>query len=65
MIVSEDGRMVRSGSTQTEFATAVGVLLAHDDPRLAEIEAGLAEVDRGEFASPEDLARVVAAYALS
>ena len=31
--------------------------------QIAEIEAGLTEADRGEFASAEDLARVVAKYA--
>lgn len=30
----------------------------------SEIEAGLAEADRGEFASPDDLARVVAKFEL-
>ncbi len=31
--------------------------------QLAEIEAGLAEADRGEFASAADVAQVVAKYA--
>lgn len=43
-------------------AQAIDDFLAREEWQLAEIEAGLTEADRGEFASPEDLARVVAKY---
>lgn len=44
-------------------AQAIDDYLAREEWQIAEIEAGLAEADRGDFASPEDLARVVARYA--
>lgn len=36
--------------------------LEREEWQIAEIEAGVAEADRGEFASTEDLARVAAKY---
>ena len=44
------------------MALAIEDHLAREAWQIAEIEAGLAEADRGEFASEEDSARVVAAY---
>jgi predicted transcriptional regulator len=46
-------------------AQAIDDYLAREEWQIAEIEAGLAEADRGEFASAEDLARVVARYRTS
>jgi predicted transcriptional regulator len=43
-------------------AQAIDDFLAREAWQLAEIEAGLADADRGEFASADDLARVVAKY---
>lgn len=43
-------------------AQAIDDYLAREEWQIAEIEAGIAEADRGEFASAEDLARVVARY---
>ncbi len=43
-------------------AQAIDDYLAREEWQIAEIEAGIAEADRGEFASTEDLARVVARY---
>ena len=43
-------------------AQAIDDYLAREEWQIAEIEAGLAEADRGEFASADDLARVVAKY---
>jgi predicted transcriptional regulator len=43
-------------------AQAIDDYLAREEWQIAEIEAGLAEADRGEFASDADLARVVAKY---
>ena len=39
--------------------------LAREEWQIAEIEAGLAEADRGDFASAEDLARVVSKYVVA
>ncbi|MBV5262595.1 CopG family ribbon-helix-helix protein [Pinisolibacter aquiterrae] len=44
-------------------AQAIDDYLAREEWQIAEIEAGLAEADRGDFASPEDIARVVGKYA--
>ncbi|MBS1164591.1 MAG: hypothetical protein H6R00_616 [Proteobacteria bacterium] len=43
-------------------ALAIADYLAREEWQIAEIEAGLSEADRGEFASADDLARVVAKY---
>lgn len=43
-------------------AQAIDDFIAREEWQLAEIEAGLAEADRGEFASADELARVVAKY---
>ncbi|MDK9695629.1 MAG: CopG family ribbon-helix-helix protein [Siculibacillus sp.] len=43
-------------------AQAIDDYLAREEWQIAEIEAGMAEADRGEFASADDLARVVAKY---
>jgi predicted transcriptional regulator len=43
-------------------AQAIDDYLAREEWQIAEIEAGIAEADRGEFASADDLARVVARY---
>jgi len=43
-------------------AQAIDDYLAREEWQIAEIEAGIAEADRGEFASADDLARVVAKY---
>jgi predicted transcriptional regulator len=43
-------------------AQAIDDYLAREEWQIAEIEAGLAEADRGDFATPEELARVVAKY---
>lgn len=45
-------------------AQAIDDYLAREEWQIAEIEAGLAEADRGEFASDADLARVVAKYVM-
>jgi predicted transcriptional regulator len=41
---------------------AIDDFLAREAWQIAEIETGLAEADRGVFASADDLARVVAKY---
>jgi predicted transcriptional regulator len=43
-------------------AQAIEDFVAREAWQLAEIEAGLAEADRGEFATDADLARVVGKY---
>ncbi len=43
-------------------AQAIDDYLAREEWQIAEIEAGIVEADRGEFASVDDLARVVAKY---
>jgi predicted transcriptional regulator len=43
-------------------AQAIEDFLAREAWQIAEIEAGLADADRGEFASADDLTRVVARY---
>lgn len=43
-------------------AQAIEDFIAREEWQLAEIEAGLAEADRGEFASAEALADVIAKY---
>lgn len=43
-------------------ARAIDDFLEREEWQIAEIEAGLAEADRGAFASADDLARVVAKY---
>lgn len=37
----------------------------HEDWQIAEIEAGLAEANRDEFATADDLSRVIAKYVSS
>ncbi|PIO96962.1 CopG family ribbon-helix-helix protein [Pleomorphomonas carboxyditropha] len=46
-------------------AQAIDDYLAREEWQIAEIEAGLAEADRGEFAAADDLSRVVAKYVTS
>lgn len=46
-------------------AQAIEDYIEREAWQLAEIEAGLAEADRGEFASETDLARVVGKYVKS
>lgn len=41
---------------------AIEDFIAREEWQLAEIEAGIAEADRGEFASDEAVAHVVAKY---
>jgi len=41
---------------------AIEDFVAREEWQIAEIEAGLAEADKGEFASDEDVARVLAKY---
>jgi predicted transcriptional regulator len=43
-------------------AEAIEDYVARQEWQLAEIEAGLAEAEQGEFASEEELAQVVAKY---
>lgn len=45
-------------------AQAIDDYLAREEWQIAEIEAGLAEADRGEFASADELAQVVAKYVM-
>jgi predicted transcriptional regulator len=53
-------KMDRSRSYLT--AQAIEDFIEREAWQLAEIEAGLAEADRGEFASEADLVRVVGKY---
>ncbi|OJF90690.1 CopG family ribbon-helix-helix protein [Pararhizobium antarcticum] len=46
-------------------AQAIEDYVAREKWQLAEIEAGLVEADRGEFASEEDVAKVVGKYVRS
>jgi len=43
-------------------AQAIEDYLAREEWQIAEIEAGIAQAERGDFASTEDLARIVAKY---
>lgn len=43
-------------------ARAIEDFVAREEWQLAEIEAGLAEADRGEFGTPEELANIVGKY---
>ena len=43
-------------------AKAIEDFVSREEWQLAEIEDGLAEADRGEFASDDDVARVVAKH---
>jgi predicted transcriptional regulator len=43
-------------------AEAIEEYVARQEWQLAEIEAGLAEADAGDFAGPDELASVVAKY---
>jgi predicted transcriptional regulator len=43
-------------------AQAIEDFVAREEWQLVEIEAGIAEADRGEFASDDDVARVVGKY---
>lgn len=43
-------------------AQAIEEFVSREEWQLAEIEAGIAEADRGEFASDDDVARVVGKY---
>ena len=44
---------------------AIEDFVAREEWQLAEIEAGLAEADRGEFGTPDDLANIVGKYVKS
>ncbi|MBO9654639.1 CopG family ribbon-helix-helix protein [Rhizobium sp. BR 250] len=46
-------------------ARAIEDFVAREEWQLAEIEAGVAEADRGEFGTPEDLANIVRKYVRS
>ncbi|MGA1802523.1 CopG family ribbon-helix-helix protein [Rhizobium sp. HT1-10] len=46
-------------------AQAIEDYVAREEWQLAEIEAGLAEADRGEFASDQDVAKIVGKYVSS
>ena len=46
-------------------AEAIEAFVEQQEWQLAEIEAGLAEAERGEFASDEDVANVVGNYVRS
>ncbi|MDF8356398.1 CopG family ribbon-helix-helix protein [Ensifer adhaerens] len=46
-------------------AEAIEAFVEQQEWQLAEIEAGLTEADRGEFASDEDVAKVVRKYVKS
>jgi len=46
-------------------AEAIEAFVEQQEWQLAEIESGLAEADRGEFASAEDVAKVVGKYVKS
>jgi len=46
-------------------AQAIDDFLAREEWQIAEIEAGLAEADQGEFATADDLSRIVAKYVAS
>ncbi|MEI2302321.1 CopG family ribbon-helix-helix protein [Ensifer sp. MJa1] len=46
-------------------AEAIEAFVEQQGWQLAEIESGLAEADRGEFASDEDVAKVVTKYVKS
>ena len=41
---------------------AIEDFVAREEWQIAEIEAGLAEADRGDFASPEEVSAVLAKY---
>ncbi|MBP1845633.1 putative transcriptional regulator [Rhizobium petrolearium] len=43
-------------------AQAIEDFVAREEWQLAEIEAGIVEADRGDFASDDDVARVVSKY---
>jgi predicted transcriptional regulator len=43
-------------------AQAIEDFVSREEWQLAEIEAGIAEADRGEFANGDDVARVVSKY---
>ncbi|NTF40283.1 CopG family ribbon-helix-helix protein [Agrobacterium rubi] len=43
-------------------AQAIEDFVSREEWQLAEIEAGIAEADRGEFASDEDVGRVIGKY---
>ena len=43
-------------------AKAIEDFVSREEWQLAEIEAGIAEADRGEFANDDDVARVVGKY---
>lgn len=43
-------------------AQAIEDFVSREEWQLAEIEAGIAEADRGEFANDDDVARVVGKY---
>jgi predicted transcriptional regulator len=54
------GKLDRSRSYLA--AQAIEDFVAREAWQLAEIEAGVAEADRGDFASEDEVARVVAKY---
>ena len=43
-------------------ARAIEDFVAREEWQLAEIEAGLAEAESGQFANPDDVSRVIANY---
>lgn len=43
-------------------AQAIDDYLAREEWQIAEIDAGLAEAERGEFATPDELAKVISKY---
>ncbi len=43
-------------------AKAIEEYVSRESWQLAEIEAGIAEVDKGEFAEPAEVARVIAKF---
>ncbi|AOF93027.1 CopG family ribbon-helix-helix protein [Sinorhizobium sp. RAC02] len=43
-------------------AQAIEDFVSREEWQLAEVEAGIAEADRGEFASDDEVARVVGKY---
>ena len=53
-------KLDQSQSTMAE--QAIEDFVARQEWQISEIEAGLAEADRGEFASDEEVAKVLAKY---
>ena len=57
--------MKKNINLRSMAAQAIEDFVEQQEWQLAEIEAGLAEADRGEFASDEDDAKVVGKYVKS